>query len=169
MEKILIGKIIKPQGIRGEVKVQPLTDDLETVSKAKALYLDGGDTPVAVEACAIRGGCAYILLEGVSTRNNAEALRGRELYAEKKDEKLKKGVYYIKDIIGCRLFDSGGAELGIITEIGNYGAADVYTACNEGKTFRFPFIKALKAKVDIGNKAVTVDAEIFTEVCVYED
>ena len=174
----IIGKILKPQGIKGEVKVMPLTDDLDMLSKIKAVYIggigrvdgtsrvDGMGEFVAVKHCIVRGGEAYILLAGVNTRNDAELLRGKELYIGKADVKLKKGVYYVKDILGCRLFDSDGTLLGVVTQIDNFGSADVYTAENEGRVFRFPFIKALKAKIDLENKAVTVDKKTFEEVCV---
>ena len=167
----LIGKIIKPQGIRGEVKVQPL-NAVEVFEKLKAVYLsgasrvDGKGEPIAVKSCSVRGGYAYILLAGIATRNDAELLRNKELYIEKAEIKLKKGAYFIKDIIGCKLLDSSGAALGVVTQIDNFGSADVYTAENDGQVFRFPYIKALKPKVDVDNKTVTVDKAVFNEVCV---
>ena len=171
----IIGRVLKPQGIKGEVKIMPLTDDLDMLAEIKTVYIsgtsrvDGVGEPVAVKNCSVRGDGAYILLAGVNTRNDAELLRGKELYIDKKDMKLKKGVYYVKDISGCRLYDSENALLGVITQIDNFGSADVYTAENDGRVFRFPFIKALKAKVDLENKTVAVDKKIFGEVCVYED
>lgn len=168
IEKISVGKVLKPQGIKGEVKVLPLTD-LEALAEIKAVYLQGETEPRRVERCAVRGGYAFILLSGVPDRNAAEALRGKELYAEIKEVKLKKGVYFVRDIIGCTLLDSGGAVLGAVTNIDNYGSADVYTAESGGRVFRFPFIKALKSKVDLANKTVSIDKKVFEEICIYED
>ena len=169
IEKVIIGKILKPQGIRGEVKVVPLTYDLEALEKIKVVYAGNETEPRKVEHCAVRGGYAYILISGVTDRNGAEALRGKELYIEKKGVKLKKGVYFVKDIIGCTLSDSGGAVLGAVTGIDNYGSADVYTAESGGKVFRFPFVKSLNASVDLDKKTVVVDKKVFGEVCVYEN
>ena len=175
IDKTIIGKVLKPQGIKGEVKVMPLTNDLDMLAGIKAVYIGGvgagsaDGEPAAVKHCSVRGGYAYILLAGIDTRNGAELLRGKELYISKADVRLKKGAYYVKDVIGCQLLDSDGAVLGVIAQIENFGAADVYTAENEGRVFRFPFIKALKPKVNLESKTVTVDKKIFEEMCVYED
>ena len=165
--KTIIGKVLKPQGITGEVKVMPLTADFDMLAGIKAVYIGG--EPVTVKHCSVRGGSAYILLAGVGTRNDAELLRGKELYINKADIKPKKGSYYVKDITGCQLLDGDGAVLGVIAQIDNFGAADVYTAENEGRVFKFPFVKALKPKVNLESKTVTVNKKVFDEVCVYED
>ena len=164
-DKTLIGKIIKPQGIRGEVKVLPL-NAVEHFEKLKAVYLNGAGEPVPVKSCSVRGGYVYILLAGITARNDAELLRNKELYIEKAEIKLKKGAYFIKDVIGCKLLDSSGAALGVVTQIDNFGSADVYTAENDGRVFRFPYIKSLKPKVDIDNKTIIIDRKIFDEICV---
>ena len=168
MEKVILGNIVKPQGIRGEVKVRPQTVDLEAVGRIKEVFFESGET-VKVENCAVRGGFAFIKLFGVNTRNDAESLRNKTLYMEKKEVKLKKGEYFVKDIIGCRLSAFEGLELGVITAIDNFGAADVYTAeTSDGKVFRFPYIKALKAEIDTAGKTMKVDGKVFSEVCIYE-
>ncbi len=168
MKKTLIGTIVKPQGIRGEVKVRCETAELADVLDAAEFYIDGG-APVKSVSAAVRGGFAFIKLSGVNTRNDAEALRGKQLFAEERLVKLKKGEYFVKDIIGCRLVDTGGTLLGVITAIDNFGAADVYTAeTADGRVFRFPFIKALKAKVDTVNQTMAVDPQVFSEVSIFE-
>lgn len=169
MDKIIIGQISKPQGIKGEVKVNPLTGDITRFLKLKEIYLENESNPRAVRGCRIASNSVLMYIDGILTRNDAELARGKNISIDKTDAiPLKEGEYFISDIIGCKIYGDN-VYLGTVTEVLSYGAADVYQAEKEGKKFMFPFIKALNANVDIKNKTITLDKQRFSEVASYED
>ncbi len=109
-EYLMIGQVIKPQGVRGEIKVLPLTDDPERFLDLARVFLDetGGEA-LAVRAARTREGYAYLCLAGVEDRDAAEALRGRELFVPRAEAApLPEGRYYIADLIGMQVVDEAG-------------------------------------------------------------
>ena len=81
---LMIGQIVKPQGVRGEVKVLPLTDDPERYGELETVYFDEkGEKSAKVLSARVREGFAYVALEGVSDRDAAERLRNQALYVDR--------------------------------------------------------------------------------------
>ena len=117
MEQTLkIGVIVKPQGIKGEVKVQPLTDDINRFKKLKEVIID--DKTYRVTNAVIGGGTVFLSLFGISDRNTAETFRGKYLHVNRENAvELEEGRYFIVDVIGCVLFDSEGSEIGEVIDI----------------------------------------------------
>ena len=164
--KILIGKIVKPQGINGEVKLVDYTDGFSAVSDLEEVYID--DKSYKILSISSRDGALFICLRGVFDRNAAELLRGKEVFADKDKINKPDGSYFIEDLIGCELFISSGKLIGEITDVAPAGV-DVFTVRSyEGEAY-FPFLKDLNAEVDVENKKITVDAKRFTEVVLYKD
>ena len=82
-DKIVIGEILKPQGIRGELKIKPLLDDVALVKKFRKVYIGGAEYKVL--SARYDTGAAYLALSGVADRNAAELLRGKEVEALRAD------------------------------------------------------------------------------------
>lgn len=170
MEKIVIGQISKPQGIKGEVKVNPLTQDINRFSGLKDIYLGDEKQLRAVRGCRIAADSVYMFIDGILSRNDAEMARGLYISVSKNDAiPLNEGEYFISDIIGCKIFGNNGIYLGTVKNITNSGSSDVYEAENKGKRILFPFIKKLNAEIDIKNKKITVSEKAFSEVVCCED
>ena len=172
-ERVTIAKILKPQGLRGEVKAEIFIAGAY-LNGLKSVCLEGGtpsegDTRAAnVTSVSVREGFAYFLFEGVSDRAAAERLRGKTLSAPRSALRLKKDEYLRSDLIGLKLLDETGLEYGTVTAVDSFGAADVYTVCNGEKVMRFPFIKKLAAGIDTAAKTMTVNAAALAEVAVYD-
>ena len=168
MDKITVGQIIKAFGIKGEVKVKPYTDDVMRFKKLRIVYI--GETPYKIIACRVAEGFAYLSFIGVHDRNDAETLVGKMLEIDRVNAiDLEEGRYFIADMLTCTLLLSDGTVIGKLTDVAQYGAADVITVVNGDKVCRFPFIKKLNTVMDLENKIMKVDAKVFGEVCVYED
>ena len=113
-EKFKVGLIVKPQGVKGEVKVQPLTDDIYRFKKLKNVFIDGVSHKVI--GVKIADGFCILSLFGVSDRNNAELFRGKFIEVVREDaNELEEGRYFIADIIGCKVLFDDGKELGEVT------------------------------------------------------
>jgi 16S rRNA processing protein RimM len=166
-QKILVAVIVKPQGIRGEVKVKTFTDapeDLQTLAK---VFID--DKPYKIVAVrGVVGDTAFIALKGVADRNAAEALRGRELYALREDiPPLPDGRYFIADLIGCRVADEEGKEIGVLSDV-TPAKTDVYSVTIGGKEVMFAAVDGVILNVDVEQKVITVQRKRFEEVAVLD-
>ena len=167
-DKLKIGLIGKPHGIKGEMRVTPLTDDPARFKRLKKVIIK--DKIYGVSGARVAADAVYLSLSGVTDRNAAELLRGEFLLVERSDAlPLEENSYFIADIIGCKIVTETGEFLGDVKEVTS-AKTDYFTAINaDGKTLRFPFLKDTLVKVDIPAKTITVKAKRFSEICVYED
>lgn len=169
MDKIIIGKVVKPQGIKGEIKVDILSSDKELVYGLKEIYLDDKIYEIITVKNLVNG--VFFKLKGINDRNEAELLRGKQVsFAREKMPKLQEGRYLVTDIIGCEVIVND-LIVGTIQNILQYGAADVYvvTGANGKKDFMFPCLKKVLEKVDIANKKIYLNFEVLEQIAVYED
>lgn len=166
MERLIIAEVLKPQGIRGELKIKTFTDYPEDVKAFKTLYIDD----VAYKILSFRvgtDGFAYVGLRGIPDRNTAELFRGKKVEGDREDAPaLEEGQYYIVDIIGLSCETEEGEILGTVKDISNL-SSDVYTIEKAGKSILFPAVKGVIKKVDLTNKKLIIDKKIFDEIAVY--
>lgn len=165
--KIEIGKVLKAQGIKGEIKMQCYLDDSSMLKNVKQLYI--GTKTYAVEHIRCDGAFCCVLLQGVSDRNAAESLRNWTVFADKECVLLDKDRFFINDLIGCKITFTDGRTVGVVKDVLQYGAADVFVCENNGSEVSFPYLKDVVLSVNIGSKLIVVDAKRFGEVAVYED
>lgn len=169
MEKIVVGKILKSQGIKGEVKVLPITDDVTRFKKLKTVFID--ENEYKVESVRIDSSFAYVKFCEVTDRNTADTLKDKEILIDRKDAvKLPEGSYFVVDLIGCKVFVEE-KEIGTLTYVLDYtGSANVYeVTLPSGKTMMFPALKKVLKNIDVQNKIIVLDKESLSEVVVYED
>ncbi len=97
-EYMTVGQITKPHGVRGEVKVFPLTDDVRRFRKLKSCIIDG--KIVEITWCKLQADRAVLKLQGVDTVEDAERMRNKYIKIERKDAvKLPRDSYFIVDLI----------------------------------------------------------------------
>lgn len=160
-----IGQILKPHGIKGEMKVRPMTDDPERYFALKSIFLKEGEQYAArrVTGVRVQGGSAYVAIEGVSNRNAAEKMRDAYLYINRAHAaKLPKGRYFICDLIGCIVRDETGKEYGVVREIIQTGANDVYVVGED--EWMLPVLKNIIASCDVEQGVITVHSAALPEV-----
>ncbi len=123
---ILVGRVAGGFGVRGEVRITTFTEDPLSLSRYGALKReDGTPGPVVKTARAAKGG-VIARIEGVETKDAADALRGLHLYVPR--EALPKPAddeFYLTDLIGLRVEDTSGAVLGTVAFVPNFGAGDL--------------------------------------------
>jgi len=167
-----IGKITKPQGLKGELKVQALSNNLERFLKYEYIYLGQDYIKTPILNARAQGGFVYLFLDGVNSIEDAEKLRNQLIYIDKSQlPELEEGEYFITDLIGCKVYDQDGKELGEITDIDNYGVVDTITIKNiqTKKEILFPFLDRVIQLVDINNKTIIIKNKEFDEVKVDEN
>ena len=165
MDRLVIGEVLKPQGIRGEIKVKTFTDAPQDVKKFGTVYIDGN--PYKILSFRVgNDGAAYMGLRGIPDRNAAELFRGKKLEGDRDDApELEEGQYYIVDVIGLSCETEEGEVLGIVKDVKNL-SSDVYTIEKAGKQILFPAVKGVVKKVDLENQKLIVDKKIFDEIAV---
>ena len=162
-----IGVIVKPQGIRGDIKVQPLTDDINRFNNLKQVLID--NQTYQVLDVSIGGGMVFMELSGIPDRNTAELFRGKFLCVKREDAiPLEEGRYFICDIIGCKLVTEKN-PVGEIIDVTSSRTDVITVKCEDGKIMRFPFLKDLVINVDIKNKIFAVKGKRLSEVSCYEN
>ncbi len=141
---ISIGRIIKPQGILGEVKVKPFCDISAVWSYIIGKKINVDNSLMKVRACKYRQGFYYIFFDGVNNRNDAELLRAKSLMLRKDIiDSLKGDTLIYEDLIGLEVYDENGYFVGQIMDIENYGACDIFVMQQDGKKIQVPFVTSI--------------------------
>ena len=121
------GRIVSTHGVRGEVKAEVWMDSPQEMTALKTLYLEGGKTPLPVQGARVQKNMVLLKLAGVETPEAGSLLRQKVLYARREDIPLKKGQYFLQDLIGLAVVDAdSGRRYGTLTEITETGANRVY-------------------------------------------
>ncbi len=142
MENLLVAKVSKPQGIKGELKCQLYTDVFDALIKAKQVFIDG--EACEVEKAKIRQGFLFLKLRGVDDRNHAEMFRNCEIYLPKQD--LRKHLaedFLVDDLIGMVLYDEKGVLVGQIVDYEDYGSAAILSIEANGHVYEVPYVEAI--------------------------
>src|SRR5210317_2393027 len=139
----LIGEIVKPHGIRGEVKVYLFSEQPENLKKYKKIVLqeltDNAQETYTVVKSREQGKLAILQLEGVVTREEAEALQGRKRWVDKADfPTLDPDEYYWHQLKGLVIVTETGQELGRVTELFNTSAHDIMVVAGAGHEYMIP-------------------------------
>lgn len=148
-----IGSVATTHGVHGEVKVYPTTDDPGRYKKIKEVILDNGKEKKTahIEQTKFFKQMVIVKFKECNSRDEAEKLRGYELYVTREHAiPLKKNEYYIADLIGMKVMTDEESELGIIDDVLQTGANDVYVVKQpSGKDILLPAIKDCILSVDV--------------------
>ncbi len=164
-EMLAVGEVLKPQGIRGEIKVMVYLDDEGELKKVPRVFIDEKEYPVL----SVRGSgdFAYVALKGVGDRDAAEKLRGKELLALKSEcPAPPEGSYYIADLLGCEVRYESGEIVGKVCRVIPVKTTVYYIETAAGAEIAFAAADGVIADVDIERKTITVNKKRFKEVSV---
>ncbi len=159
-EYLTVGKIINTHGVKGEMKVMPLTSDISRFDYLKLVWLEanGKLTEHFVEKVRYHQGFVLLTLRGIDTMDKAIALKDCYLKVDRKHTRpLEENEYFIADLIGCSVFEKG-VLLGTVTDVIQTGSNDVYVT--EGEKYGEILIPALEQvvhRVDIVNRQIDVE------------
>lgn len=166
----IIGKVLKPQALKGEVRVGPITRDATQYLTYDYLYIGDNFDKYDIDYCRLQDGFVIVKFTAINDANTAETLRNKMLYVDKSQlGELEQGEYYIQDLIGCKVLDSNGMEYGIVTAIDDFSSVNIVTVKQGGKELLFPFLERVILDVNVEEKTILVDKKSFMEVLVDED
>jgi 16S rRNA processing protein RimM len=162
---VLVGRVVKPQGRHGEVAVLPLSDRPDRFPALRRAFVPapgGGAREVRVLRSWPHKGRFVLAIEGVTSIDEAEALRGLELRIAEEDlAPLPEGSYYHHQLRGLRVEDEAGAEIGVVEDVVETGAeARVLVVRGPGGETLLPFAAGFVKAVDLaGGRLVAVRPE----------
>ena len=153
---ILVGRVAGAFGVKGEVRITSYTDDPAALVRYRDLRREDGSPGLTLTAGRPHKGALVGRAKEIATREEAEALRGLQLYvpraalpAPDEDE------FYLADLIGLAAVDPDGAEIGRIKSVQNFGAGDLLEiAPPSGPTWWLPFTKEAVPEVRIAHGVV---------------
>lgn len=161
MEDLLqVGIITSTHGVRGEVKVYPTTDDPRRFRRLKEVVLDTGREKLNLEIEGVKFFKQFVILKfkGLDNINDIEKYRQKSLYVTRKNAvRLQRDEYFIADLIGLKVQDEDGTELGTLKDVIETGANDVYEVeMADGRSLLLPAIKQCILNVDVENGMMQV-------------
>lgn len=155
---LLIGRVERPHGVRGEVRVASYTDDPERFTWLKTVYVgEKKPRPVAVESARFHQGIILLKLAGYDDRDAAETLRQEWLNVpEAEGIPLAEGEYYIYRVIGLQVYSDEGEHLGELTEVLETKANYVYVVHGPRGEILLPDTEEVIQEVDFNNGRMIV-------------
>jgi 16S rRNA processing protein RimM len=154
---VVVGKVTRAHGLRGEVTVLPLTDNPDRFTPGNVVYLEDGRA-LSIRDTRDNGARLLVTFEGVGDRTAAEALGGAILVVPESDlPDLPDGTYWPHQLEGCEVVTTSGRSLGSITDVVANPANDIWvTTGPEGEEILVPAIRQVVAEVDVAARRVLV-------------
>jgi len=169
---LLIGEITKPQGVQGELKLRPITCDPWRFEGLDYAFVKDGENykKVSISVRKVNEDAVFLRMEGVLTRNDAETMRGTQLFIDRENAvELDEDSSFICDLMGLKGVLSDGSEIGKIIDVMQPGGNDVYVFKGKRGEVLVPALRSVVVKVDLAGGVMLLDSERMAEVAVYSD
>ena len=148
-----VGIITSTHGLKGEVKVFPTTDDVKRFKRLKEVILDTGKERIDLEVESAKFFKQFVILKfkGIDHIDDVEKYRKASLYVTRKNAiRLNRDEYFVADLIGLKVQDEDGTEIGVLRDVMETGANDVYIIdLNDGRELLLPAIKQCVLEVNV--------------------
>lgn len=155
-----VGAIAGAYGVRGDVRLKSFCAEPSDIEAYAPLTTHDGSQSFSVKLTGTTKNGFTARLGGVTTKEQADALRGTKLFAPRdRLPSLPDDEYYYADLVGLTVFDTGGTEIGTVKAVHNHGASDLLelTIPGQGNTVLLPFTHAAVPTVDIATGRIIAD------------
>jgi 16S rRNA processing protein RimM len=160
-DRIVIGRVVRPHGLLGEVSVEILTDFPERFKEGLAVRLSGpdGETRDArIASVRPHGGRALVRFEGIADPGGAASLRDFDLSVGRDEVAARpEGFVFHWEIEGCEALDRAGRPLGVVTELADVGGRPLLIVATPGGARDVPFARPIVVSVDVAKKRIVLD------------
>ena len=159
---VTIGEITKTRGVKGEVKVVPVTDCPERLCDLDSVYVETKDGTVQIaqiERVRLHSGFASFKFRGIESPEGAEKLRGSFIMVKREDVfPLKEGKFYVFQLLGLDVQTEDGTSVGTVHDVINSPANDVYVVRNGQREYLIPAVRQIVKDIDLQRGKITIDA-----------
>lgn len=160
LDHFKIGQIVNTQGLKGEIRVYPLTDDMYRFDDLEKFYLGKDlDKKYEVERVRYKGKMVIMKIKSIDTIEDAERLRDKFIYVSREETReLDEEEFFIADMLGIEAYTVDGEKLGVLKEVLQYSANDVYVIKDEdGKEYLIPAVLKFVPTIDLEERRMTID------------
>lgn len=160
MKFIQVGKIVNTQGIKGEIKIIPFTDDIYRFDKLEKIYIGKEKLKLEITKVWYKKNTVILKFKGYDNINDVEKFKNQNIYVDEKDKiELKDNQYFIFDIIGCKVLDTSNKEIGTVVDIIEAGSSDIYVVEGNSKyeEYLIPGVKEFIKDINIEEKRIKID------------
>ena len=155
---LIIGRVLKPWGVRGELKIEIITDFPERFASLRQVFLGDDAKSFAVESARLHGGAALVKLAGIDTPEHAAKLREQLVYVARADAvALPANRVYLYQLIGLQVKTTDGRALGEITDVLDTRANDVYIVSDGTREILLPAIPEVVRAIHIERGEMIVE------------
>ena len=155
-----IGQIVNTFGIKGFVKINPFTDDLERFEELKSVFVVKNKELIEIQIEEVKYHKHLVLVKfkGIEDINMAEKYKGCYIKIKRENaRKLPEGTYFIADLIGIKVYDEDGNLLGKVDDIYNNKSTDIYVIKDDlGKQILLPSTKEVIKQIDVDEEKMVV-------------
>jgi 16S rRNA processing protein RimM len=158
---VLVGRIARPHGIRGQVIVTPDTDFVDERFRTGAVLWtrsDRGEEVLTVSSARVQNGRPVIGFEGFATIEDVERLAGRELRVpEDALQPLADGAYYVHDLVGCVVETVSGEQIGPVQRVDGGAGASVLSVAGARGEVLVPLAADICTEIDIASRRIRIN------------
>ena len=156
-----LGQIVNVKGLKGEVKVNPFTENIDRFDELKTVLIKfkNESKEFEIEKVGYHKNQVILKFKWINTIEEAEKLRNSYILIDRNDlEPLEEGVYYITDLLGLEVYTEDGTLLGKVDDIYNTGSNDIYVVKDDlGKQKLLPGIPEVLKNVDLEHGKIIVN------------
>ncbi len=155
-----IGQIVSTQGLKGEVRVYSYTDDIYRFDDLETFYLGKDlENKWIVEKVRYKGNMVIMKIKGIDTVEEAEKLKNKFMYVSREEgRELEEGEFFISDMIGIDVYTVDGQHVGILDDVLQYAANDVYVIKGaENKEYMIPAMLKFVPTIDMNERKMIID------------
>ena len=163
-KEIIIGKIVAPHGVRGDIRILPLTEKPELFLDLEYLLLEDGKK-LTVKNARFQKRMILVTTKEVTSMNEAELLRDKNIYIKAEDlPELEEDEFYVADLVGIPVYDLEGNQIGTFKDSLSTGSNDVYIIAVPGaKDILVPALKEYFKEINLAEKRIVVKLPEWTE------
>jgi 16S rRNA processing protein RimM len=153
VELYLTGIVLKPKGLNGELKVKPVTDYPESFLERRGFYIGRSPEEAVlrnVRSAKLNQGFAWIMFDGIGSREEAESVAGCRLYVTGSElHSLPGDRAYLHELIGLEVYDEQGGRIGVLADVLQMPASDVYEIDTGGRKVLVPAVDDFVEEIDL--------------------
>lgn len=156
---IFIGKVLRPHGLEGLLRVQSFSGSADALLNAKEIFFkssNGVFSPFTVESVKPHKNIFLVKLTGVDDMDRGETLRNAEVYIKKEELVREEDEYFWFELLGLRVSLENGEFLGVISRIMPTGSGEIYVVKGHEREFLIPAARAVVKEIDLENGTMIV-------------
>ena len=163
-KEIIIGKIVAPHGVRGDIRILPLTEKPDLFLDLEYLLLEGGKK-LTVKNARFQKRMILVTTKEITSMNEAELLRDKNIYIKAEDlPELEEDEFYVADLVGIPVYDLEGNQIGTFKDSLSTGSNDVYIIAVPGaKDILVPALKEYFKEINLAEKRIVVKLPEWTD------